>query len=389
MGFVSSAFRARPLTQVSVAGRRLRGRGLAIVQTAVAALVAWYLSVLLLPDPTPLFACIATVIAIGATHGAHRQRALHLVAGVVTGLLVADVIIHFIGSGAPQLAVMVVLAMSVAVLLGGSELVISEAAVSAMLLMMAAPAGFSPNRILEAMIGGAVALAVVMLSSPDPVLPVSRAAQAVLGQLGGALERTAAALARRDAGRARAALEDARGIEALLRELDAALATSRETVRTAPGRFGDRASVDRYDRSVGQIDLAVRNTRVLARHSLRAIRAGEPPVELRDAVADLAGAVWALAAAYEEPERAERARSLAAAAARRATAIGAGGGLASAEVAAPVRSAAVDLMRAAELVAGAPDDLPTEEHLLAAERPTEEHFLAVEGPTDEHLVAAA
>src|SRR5215218_7312988 len=352
------------LSHLTAARRRLNGRTFAIVQTAIAALIAWYACVLLLPDPQPVFACIATVIAIGASHGEHRQRATQLVAGVVCGLAVADLIIHFIGSGAPQLAVMVVLAMSVAVLLNGSELVISEAAVSAMLLVMTSSGSFSPNRILEAVIGGAVALAVTLLVSPDPILPVSRAAQAVFGDLGRALERTAAANDEGDAGRAEQALEQARSIEPLLRDFDDALATSRETVRTAPTRFGDREPIDRYDRSLEQIDLAVRNTRVLARHSLRAIRAGEAPGELRDAVFDLAGSVWALAAAYDEPERAGEARELASAAAVEATALGATGGLAVAEVAAPVRSTAVDLMRAAELVAGAPEALATEELLL-------------------------
>ena len=90
-------------------------------------------------------------------------------AGVVLGLAVADVLIHFIGTGAPQLAVLIVLAMSAAVLLNGSELVISEAAVSAMLLVMVGPTGggFSPNRVLEAIIGGAVALAVALLFPPQ------------------------------------------------------------------------------------------------------------------------------------------------------------------------------------------------------------------------------
>ncbi|WP_053227255.1 FUSC family protein [Solirubrobacter soli] len=353
------------VAHITIARRRLSTRLPAILQTAVAALVAWYLCVLLLPDPQPLFACIATVVSIGATHGAHRQRATQLVAGVVCGLAVADAIIHVIGTGAPQLAVMVVLAMSVAVLLNGSELVISEAAVSAMLLVMTSSGGaFSPNRILEAMIGGVVALAVALLFSPDPILPVSRAAQAVFGRLGRALERTASALDEGDAGRAEQALEQARSIDSLLREFDDALATSRETVRTAPTRFGDREPIDRYDRSLEQVDLAVRNTRVLARHSLRAIRAGENPGELRDAVNSLAGSVWALAAAYDEPERAEEARVLASSAAVDATALAATGGLALAEVAAPVRSAAVDLMRAAELVAGMPEELPTEELLL-------------------------
>jgi uncharacterized membrane protein YgaE (UPF0421/DUF939 family) len=352
------------LAHITTARRRLNARAFAILQTAVAALTAWYVCVLVLPDPQPVFACIATVISIGASHGAHRQRATQLVAGVVCGLAVADVIIQFVGTGAPQLAIMVILAMSVAVLLNGSELVISEAAVSAMLLVMTSSGSFSPNRILEAVIGGAVALAVTLLVSPDPILPVSRAAQAVFGHLGRALERTAAALDEGDAGRAEQALEQARSIDPLLREFDDALATSRETVRIAPTRFGDREPIERYDRSLEQIDLAVRNTRVLARHSLRAIRAGDAPGELRGAVDALAGSVWALAAAYDEPERAVQARELASAAAVDATALGTTGGLALAEVAAPVRSTAVDLMRAAELVAGEPDELPAEELLL-------------------------
>jgi len=355
-----------PLSHVTAARRRLNASARAILQTAVAALVAWYLSVLLLPDPTPVFACIAAVIAIGASHGQHRQRATQLVFGVVLGLGLADVIIHFIGTGAPQLALMVVLAMSAAILLGGSELVISEAAVSAMLLVMTSAGNdsFSPNRILEAVIGGAVALAVALLLPPDPVLPVSRAAQGVFGRLGRALERVSAALHAHDPARAEDALSEARSIEALLGELDAALAVGRETVRTAPVRFADRDHVARYDRSIEQIDLAVLNTRVLARHALRAIRAGTAPSELGDAVSDLAGAVWALAAAYDEPERAGEARDRASSAAVEATVLGARSGLAQAEVAAQVRSTAVDLMRAAELVAGAPEELPTEELLL-------------------------
>lgn len=341
------------MTVLRLARRRLNDRALAIAQTAVAALSAWYLSVLLLPDPQPIFACIATVVAIGATHGAHRQRATHLVAGVVLGLAVADVIIHVIGTGAPQLALMVVLAMSVAVLLNGSEIVVSESAVSAMLLMMAGPAGFSPNRILEATIGGAVALLIVVLFAPNPVVPVGRAGQGVFAQLGQALERIASALRFDDAGKAEAALAQARAIDALIGKLDDALSTSVETVRTAPTRFGAREPVERYARSFEQLDLAVRNTRVLARHAHRALRAGQTfdPTP----VAQLAEAVWQLAAAYDDPERAHDARVLASRAAATASLDALGES---------VRSTAVDLMRAAELVAGEPDELPTEELLL-------------------------
>jgi len=340
-------------SKLRLARRRLNDRSLAILQTAVASLAAWYLSVLLLPDPNPLFASIATVVAIGATHGAHRQRATHLVAGVVLGLAIADLIIHLLGPGAPQLALLVVLAMGIAVLLGGSEIVVSEAAVSAMVLTMASPAGFSPNRILEAIIGGAVALAIVLLFPPNAELHVGRAAQAVFGQLGQSLERVASALSARDADRADAALAQARAIDGLIHVLEGAIATGVETVRTAPPRFAAREGVDRYARSFEQLDLAVRNTRVLARHAHRALRSGAPVAA--EPVTDLARAVWELAAAYDEPERASGARAFAASAAAAAPDDALGES---------VRSTAVDLMRAAELVAGAPDELPTEELLL-------------------------
>ena len=51
----------------------------------------------------------------------------------------ADVLMRFIGTGAPQLAALIIIAMSLAVLLDGTEPVISEAAISAMLLVMVGP----------------------------------------------------------------------------------------------------------------------------------------------------------------------------------------------------------------------------------------------------------
>jgi uncharacterized membrane protein YgaE (UPF0421/DUF939 family) len=348
--------------------RRLRAARSAILQTAAAAVAAWYLAVLLLPDPRPAFACIAAVISIGAAHGQHRQRAIQLSGGVVLGLTVADVIIHLIGTGAPQIAVMVVLAMGAAVALGGGELLVSEAAVSAILLVALDPAaghGYSPNRILEALIGGTVAfVTAALLFPPDPLLHVGRAAQAVFGELGRALERVASALATGDTGRAERALAQARGIDDLFDTLDTALATGHETAHTAPPRFAARGPIERYERSLSQLDLAIRNNRVLARHALRFVRAGRPaPAELPVAVNELAQAVWALAAAYDAPERADEARRLAMSAAARATALHTQADLELTEVLAQVRSTAVDLARAAELVAGPPDGLPTEELL--------------------------
>jgi len=183
---------------------RLRGRLWPILQTALAATTAWYAAVLLLPDGRPSFASIAAVICLGASYGQRGSKALQLVAGVVLGICVASALAALIGAGALQIGVMVVLAMSAAVLLGGGELLTAEAAVSAILLVSLDPntsdASFTLNRILEALIGGGVALAVTSLVfPPDPALHVGRAAQAVFSGLGSALERLAAAMGAGDA----------------------------------------------------------------------------------------------------------------------------------------------------------------------------------------------
>ena len=351
---------------------RLRGRALAIVQTAAAAVVAWELAVLVLPDPRPAFASIAAVIAVGATHDQQARRAVQLVGGVVLGLSMADIIIQVIGTGAWQMGVLLILAMGTAVALGAAELVIVEAGVSAILLVALDPgaaAGFQPNRIFEAMIGGATALAVsAFFFPPDPTLGPGRAAQAMFVELGRALERIAVALESRDVTAAERALTDARGIDPLVRSVEEELASGRETARYTPPRRTSRTLLERYERSIPQVDYAVRNTRVLARNVVTLVRENQDvPENLPGAVRDLSHAVWELAASYDAPSHAEPGRALAVRAASEAATLPderpdvvlVGG---------QVRSVAVDLVRATELVAAETEplnDRPTEELLVS------------------------
>src|SRR4051794_23160333 len=245
----------KPAALVISARRRLSPRAPAIFKTATAATAAYYLAALLTSDGRPIFASIAAIVALGVSHEQHRQRALQLAGGVVLGLAIADLIIQVIGTGAPQIAVLIVLAMGTAVLLGASELVISEAAVSAILLVALNPGhDYSPNRILEAVIGGFVAfVAGAPLFPPHPPLRVGRAAQAVFGELGRSLERTAAALATGDTGAGERALAEARAIDGHFDELERALTAGLDIARTAPQRFAARADLARYDRSLRHI----------------------------------------------------------------------------------------------------------------------------------------
>jgi len=354
--------------------RRLRPRLLPIAQSAAAAVAAYYIAQLLpLNDPRPVFASIAAVICLGASYSRRGPRAFELIGGVVLGLTVADLIVQAIGTGPLQVGLMIALAMGTAVVLGGGELLVTEAAVSALLLASLGPTdhGFSPDRFVEALTGGAVALAVgYLFFPPNPALLVGRAAQSVFGGLGATLERVGAALADGDPVRADAALHGARQLDASVNALEEELATAREMVRFAPPRSPTRELLDRYARTLRQIDFAVRNTRVLARHSMRYSRTRlAAPEGLPEALRELGEAVWALAAAYDEPDRAAEARELARGAAARAKELfEREPDLELTAILTQVRSLAADLMRTGELIAGAPepsDGKPTEELLDA------------------------
>jgi uncharacterized membrane protein YgaE (UPF0421/DUF939 family) len=338
-----------------------------ILQTASAAVAAWYLALALLGGDRPLFAPIAAVIALGATVGQRGQRAFELVGGVILGIAVADLIVAAIGTGPWQAGIMVVLAMGAAVALGGRELLVAEAAVSAILIAtLPAGGGFPPERFLEAIIGGGVALvASVLLFPPDPALLVGRALNRLFADLGRALGDTAQALEHGDTEAAERAQERGQTLSLHLIDVRQELLDVGEAARFAPPRRRARGQLARIEQSLGAVDYATRDVTVLARNALRFLRAGAiAPEPLHEAVAALADATWELAAAYDDERRVEQVRQLALGAATKASGLAEDArDLRLAEVVAPVRSVAVDLVRAAERVSGV-EDAPRTDELL-------------------------
>jgi uncharacterized membrane protein YgaE (UPF0421/DUF939 family) len=338
---------------------RLRTLLWPILETAGAAVAAWYLAKLLLGQQETGFAPIAAVICLGATIGQQRERALELTAGVVVGVLIADLLVRVIGTGPPQVGLMVVLAMSAAALVGGGAMLLTEAGVSAIIIGVTEPStlGLFPTRPVEALVGGAVAFGVhSLLFPPDPLLHVARAANAVFSGLGRALEELAAALRTGDRAQAARAQQLARSIDGDVRALGEALTLGRELARSAPLRWPTREALDRQEEMARHLDFAVRNTRVLARDTVRYLRSdGSPVPDLADAVGDLAQALWALAAAFTGADPREEPRRLALRGGGRATeAMARHADFTLTQVAGQIRSIAADLVRAAEV--GDPDE---------------------------------
>jgi len=160
-------------------GLRLRSGWLQILQTAVAACVAWFLAVLLLGLDRPTFAPIAAVISLGLAVGERGRRAVELTLGVAFGILIADFLVSILGVGAVQAGIVVALAMTVAAFVGRQEIGVNEAVVSALIIMItfrSSDAAFPLDRFLEALIGGGTALLVNALLPVNPERMVTEAA---------------------------------------------------------------------------------------------------------------------------------------------------------------------------------------------------------------------
>jgi hypothetical protein len=358
---------------VQVPLARVHGRIWPIMQTALAAVAAWYIAVLLGVDSRPGFASIAAVISLGAAFGERRQRAVQLIAGVMLGIVLADLLVRTIGYGLPQIGLLVVLAMLAAIILGGSELLVTEAAVSAILV---ATLSSTPEvRLLEVLIGGGVALVVhTLLFPPDPRIGVARAASAAFGELGAVLRDGAGALAAVDMREAESASHAAESLETRVVELRHALLLGSDTARWVPLRRPTRAELDRYARALVYLELAARGARTLARNVRIYVRSGRPAqAELAAAMGELALAAWELPAQFDEPWRSGDVLEMALRAAGHATAAAARHpDLAVNEIAGQVRSIAIDIVKASEASETA--------HSALIEAPTEELLAAVPLP---------
>jgi uncharacterized membrane protein YgaE (UPF0421/DUF939 family) len=279
---------------------RLRSSWLQILQTALAACLAWFLAVLILGLERPTFAPIAAVIVLGLAVGERARRAVELTLGVAFGVALADLLLSVVGVGALQAGVFVVLAMAVAVFLGGGDLGVKEAAISAMIIMFTftpSAASFPIERFLEALIGGSTALLINALLPVNPERMVEDAAFPVFAESAAVLEGVADALEDGDARRVQRAYVKAREIDARVSGLKEAVAAGRETARLAPARRKSLGHMELYTRAADQIDLTVRDVRALARAALSVVQPEDPaPQRLLAAIRSLARATESLAA---------------------------------------------------------------------------------------------
>ncbi|MDJ0393323.1 FUSC family protein [Rhodococcus sp. G-MC3] len=340
------------------AGRaRLQLSLLPIVQCALAAGVAWFVATDIVGHSHPFFAPIAAVVSLGVSLGARMRRSAELVVGVTVGIGVGDLIISAIGSGPWQIALVVVLAMSTAVFLDGGPIIAMQAGSSAVLVATLIPPGNSGgiDRMVDALTGGLVGIAIVALIPTHPVWRARKDAAKVLGTASEVLQKVADGLIANDPKPIEEALRKARATQSDIDTLRTDLKGGREIARISPLYWGQRSRLAGLERTADPIDNAIRNIRVLARRSLTLVRDDEIlDPRLVDEVEKLAQALdvlrrMVLADPGQQPDAAEAARVLRRVAAGAKPELITNSGLSATVVLAQLRSIIVDLLQVAGL----------------------------------------
>jgi uncharacterized membrane protein YgaE (UPF0421/DUF939 family) len=330
---------------------RVRGSVGIAVQAAVAAGIAWFVAHNLLHHPQPYFAPISAVATLAVSVGQRMRRAVEIVLGNAFGILLGEALIQVIGRGAWQISLVVLLAILAAIFLGGGPSLVLQSAAGAVLVVAIIPTTdeYAFSRFIDAIVGGSVGLAVMALVLPlNPLTVVSRDAGPLLDGMAEGVRLTADALQHRDREKAEEALTDLRYAEKHLTAFKEALTAASEIATVAPFRWGKRGALAQYVDGQDHIARCLRNSRVMIRRSISAIRDEEPvPPVLVASLRLLADAIRWLHREYTEELPPDASEEAALQAVRDASdAYLSGLGFSGSVIVAQVRSMAIDLLRA-------------------------------------------
>lgn len=286
-------------SRLSLRGRldRLHAKAWVVLQCAAAAGIAWWIAADLLGHDSPFFAPIAAVVSLGTSYGQRLRRVLEVTVGVAVGVLIGDVLVAGIGTGAWQLSLIVLLAMTTAILLDAGILFVTQAAVQSIVVAVLLPGTNGAFlRWTDALIGGGVALVAAMVVPAAPLRRPREQAAAVARKIAALLRAASDVMIDGEVDPALALLADARATDRMIRELQAAASEGMSVVTSSPFRARHREPLRRMIELVDPLDRALRSTRVLVRQtSVAAYRRRRVPASYAMLAADLGAAAEAIA----------------------------------------------------------------------------------------------
>lgn len=297
------------------------------IQITICAVGAYAFAQYVLGHNGPLFAATSSMIALGFSRDPRLRRVLEVGAGCTLGIVVGDLLLHWLGSGIWQAGVVLFFSIMLARFLDSGSIFTTQLGLQSLLVvLLPVPAGGPFTRSLDAVVGGCFALAVAFLTPHDPRRQPKNDLNKLLDQLADVLRECASALVYSDSTRAWHALIRARNCQPLVDSMRTSLKSSREVARLSPAYRRFRGEIGGLAQSLDYIDLALRNSRVFARRLTSAINNSALTDEgiegISQMLADTADAVDELAIGLSDPH--QHARDLHLDNARRALSVVAG-----------------------------------------------------------------
>ena len=172
--------------------RRVMGSFLPTLQSALGAGAAWFIADELLGREAPIFAPIATWVALGFKTDRVPRKVAELGAGASLGVLIGEFFANWFAIGPVQVVVVVMVAAMVGRFLDRGELFTVQVAVNSIVILgmvwWQAELGGVQGRWIDALVGSGVAFVIAVLLPRDPVGRPRRYAANTISELARMLE---------------------------------------------------------------------------------------------------------------------------------------------------------------------------------------------------------
>ncbi|AEI13321.1 FUSC family protein [Cellulomonas gilvus] len=250
---------------------RVRAAWFPILQASVAAGIAFGIAHYVLGHPYPFFAPVSAWIALGFSTDRSARRVAELAVGVAIGVGLGDAVVHVIGTGLWQVALVLFVAATVSRLLDRGAMLTTQAGVQAIVIVglpAAAATGGPFGRWTDALVGGAVALAVALLTPSDPRRHPRALGQRAVDEVAAVLHLLARGLRAGSASDVEDALVRGRASQPSLDEWTDVATNARDLARLSPAGRRHHDELALLVAASVQADRAMRNARVLTRRAL-------------------------------------------------------------------------------------------------------------------------
>lgn len=237
-----------------------------IIQMTLCAILAYWIAERLLGHEGPIFAATSGLLALGFGAQTTLRRTMEVAIGCTLGVAVGDLLLTLLGTGLWQAATVLFLSLTIARFLDSGPIFTTQLGLQSLLVVLLPIGEAGPfARSLDAVVGSACALLILMILPRDPRRTPMADLGKLLNELSGVLQECGRAVSTSDSTLAFHALIRARGTQPLMDALPASLDLAREVATLAPAHRRHRSDIGRLVVTAEKTDLAVRNSRVLAR----------------------------------------------------------------------------------------------------------------------------